>query len=257
MSLILYEEHGSVAVITFNREDKLNAMNTAIVHQLTELLNQADRSDAIRAIILTGKGKSFVAGADIEEYSRQSGQAFVSYQKLSRGMYEAIENNRKPVIAAVNGYALGGGFELVLACDFVIASSTAKMGLPEIVLGLLPGGGGTQKLARLIGRNRAKEYLMLGKRISADEGFRLGIVNKVVDASLLMDEALLLANELSVQAPLAIQEIKQSVNQGLEAPLEVALTLEGAKLAGLFQTDDAREGIRAFVEKRKPFFEGK
>lgn len=256
MKEIIYEEKGSVAVITFNREEKLNAMNTPIVRHLTELLEKVSKEDYIKVVILTGKGKAFVAGADIEEYSNQSFAEFSAYQLRGRKMYECIEKNKKPVIAAVNGYALGGGFELVLAADMVVASRKAKLGLPEIHLGLLPGGGGTQKLPRLIGRNRAKEYLMTGKYMTADEAYAFGIVNKVVEPEDLLSETFHIADELTKQAPYALQEAKRLVNEGLEAPLDTAFSLEQSVLSNLYQTKDAQEGIRAFVEKRKPNFKG-
>src|SRR5215204_6401128 len=171
-------------------------------------------------------------------------------------MYEGIELNRKPFIAAVNGLALGGGFELVLACDLV-ASREAEMGLPEIRLGLLPGGGGTQKLARIVGRNRAKEFLMTGRNMTAEEGYRLGVVNKMVEPDVLLEEALDLAQRLARRAPYAVREAKRLVNQGGESHIDVALSFEQATLSNLYQTEDAREGIRAFVEKRKPNFRGR
>jgi enoyl-CoA hydratase/carnithine racemase len=253
---VLYEEKGGVALITLDREEKLNAMNTPIVRRLTDLFERIDCSEHIRAAMLVGRGRAFVAGADIEEYSGQSFAEFSEYQTRGRRMYEAIESNSKPFIAAVNGFALGGGFELVLACDLVVASSQAEMGLPEIHLGLLPGGGGTQKLARLVGRNRAKEFLMTGRRMTAEEGFRLGVVNKVVEPEALVDEALGLAQRLARRAPHAVREAKRLVNQGTESHVDVALSLEQATLSNLYQTEDAQEGIKAFVEKRKPDFRG-
>jgi enoyl-CoA hydratase len=254
---ILYEERGPVALITFNRPDKLNAMNTGIVRRLIEVFKQIDRSTRVQVAVLTGTGRAFVAGADIEEYSKQDAPGFVEYQSMSRGMFEGIEFNRKPFIAAVNGYALGGGFELVLACDLVVASRTAKLGLPEIQLGLLPGGGGTQKLGRVIGRNKAKEFLMTGRSMTAEEAYKLGIVNRVTEPEAMLEEALKLAGEIAGKAPIAVREAKRLVNQGLEAPLNVMLSYEGAVLSNLFQTSDAHEGIRAFVEKRQPQFKGK
>jgi enoyl-CoA hydratase len=254
MNDVLYEERGPIAIITLNREHKLNAMNTVIIHKLIELLAKIDQSEHIHTAILTGKGKAFIAGADIGEYSGQTLEQFIVYQATSRTMYEAIEKNRKPFIAAVNGYALGGGFEIVLSCDLVVASSHAKMGLPEIQLGLLPGGGGTQKLGRLIGRNRAKEFLLTGRRMTAEEAYRLGIVNRVVEPETLMEEALRLAEELAEKASGAVRDAKRLVNEGMETDLSTGLTLEQYVLAYLFQTTDAHEGIRAFVEKRKPQF---
>jgi enoyl-CoA hydratase/carnithine racemase len=253
---ILYEVDGTVAVVTFSREEKLNAMNTPIVRRLTELFDRIDRAEHIRAAVLIGRGRAFVAGADIGEYSEQSFAEFSEYQLLGRRMYDGIEFNRKPFIAAVNGLALGGGFELVLACDLVIASREAEMGLPEIRLGLLPGGGGTQKLARIVGRNRAKEFLITGRNMTAEEGYRLGIVNKVVEHDVLLEESLALAHKLARRAPYAVREAKRLVNQGAESHIDVALSFEQATLSNLYQTEDAKEGIRAFVEKRKPYFRG-
>ena len=254
---VLYEEDEAVAVVTLDREDKLNAMNTQIVRRLTELFDRIDQAHHIRAAVLTGKGRAFVAGADIGEYSEQSFDEFSEYQARGRRMYEGIELNRKPFIAAVNGLALGGGFELVLACDLVVASREAEMGLPEIRLGLLPGGGGTQKLARIVGRNRAKEFLMTGRNMTAEEGFRLGVVNKMVEPDVLLEEALDLAQRLARRAPYAVREAKRLVNQGGDSHIDVALSFEQATLSNLYQTEDAREGIRAFVEKRKPNFRGR
>lgn len=254
---VLYEEKGAVALITFDRDEKLNAMNSRTVIRSTELFEEVDRADHIRAAVLTGKGRAFIAGADIEEYSGQGFAEFSEYQERGRKMYEAIESNRKPFVAAVNGYALGGGFEMVLACDLVVASREAEMGLPEIHLGLLPGGGGTQKLARLVGRNLAKEYLMTGRRLTPEEALRLGVVNRVVEPDMLLEEALDLAGKLARRAPFAVREAKRLVNQGMESPLGVSLSFEQAALSNLYQTQDATEGIKAFVEKRRPNFEGK
>ena len=254
---VLYVEDEAVAVVTLDREEKLNAMNTQIVRRLTELFDRIDQAHHIRAAVLTGKGRAFVAGADIGEYSEQSFDEFSEYQARGRRMYEGIELNRKPFIAAVNGLALGGGFELVLACDLVVASREAEMGLPEIRLGLLPGGGGTQKLARIVGRNRAKEFLMTGRNMTAEEGYRLGVVNKMVEPDVLLEEALDLAQRLARRAPYAVREAKRLVNQGGESHIDVALSFEQATLSNLYQTEDAREGIRAFVEKRKPNFRGR
>jgi enoyl-CoA hydratase/carnithine racemase len=254
---VLYEEEDAVAIVTFAREEKLNAMNTAIVRRMTELFEHIDRADHIRSAVLVGRGRAFVAGADIGEYSEQSFVEFSEYQSMGRRMYEGVELNRKPFVAAVNGYALGGGFELVLACDLVVASSRAKMGLPEIHLGLLPGGGGTQKLARVVGRNRAKEFLMTGRNMTAQEGLELGVVNRVVEPEALLGEALGLAHELAERAPYAVREAKRLVNQGVESHVDVALSFEQAVLSNLYQTEDAREGIRAFVEKRRPDFQGR
>ncbi|MBP1934460.1 enoyl-CoA hydratase/isomerase family protein [Ammoniphilus resinae] len=256
MDPVLYEERGPIAIITFNREEKLNAMNSQVVSQVIEHLTRANDSEHIRAVILTGKGRAFVAGADIEEYSRQTPIQFTDYQRRSRVMFDKIEKNKKVVIAAVNGYALGGGFELVLSCDLAVASSEAKLGLPEIHLGLLPGGGGTQRLTRLIGERRAKYYMLTGRSLSAQEAFELGVINTVCPAEELMETALQLAQSIASRAPLAVQEGKKLIHDGLDGSLETGITLEGAVIGNLYVTDDAKEGIRAFVEKRKPNFQG-
>lgn len=253
---VLYEEQGPVSLVTFNRDEKLNAMNSGIQHRLIELFDRIDRSENVRVAVLTGRGRAFVAGADIGEYAGQSFAEFSEYQAVGRRMYDGIEKNSKPFVAAVHGYALGGGFEMVLCCDLVVASWEATMGLPEIHLGLLPGGGGTQRLARLVGRNLAKEFLMTGRSMTAEEGRRLGVVNRVVEPEALMDEALDLARKLARRAPYAVREAKRLVNQGVESPLEAALSYEIATLQKLYGTADAEEGIRAFVEKRKPEFRG-
>jgi enoyl-CoA hydratase len=251
---VLYEEQGPIAIITFNREEKLNAMNTEVVSKLIEYLHRVNDSDHIRMAILTGKGRAFVAGADIAEYSEQTAVEFNEYQRRSREMFDGIEKNKKIIIAAVNGYALGGGFELVLSCDLVIACSGVKMGLPEIHLGLLPGGGGTQRLSRLIGRNRAKYYILSGRRMTAEEAEQYGIVHTVCSPEQLMETAMSMAEEISAKAPIAVQEGKRLINEGLEASLDTAISYEGMILANLYQTADANEGIRAFIEKRTPIF---
>lgn len=253
---VLYEERGPVALITFNREEKLNAMNSGIQRRLIELFDRIERSDRVRVAVLTGRGRAFVAGADIEEYAGQSYAEFSGYQATGRRMYDGIEKNSKLFIAAVNGYALGGGFEMVLCCDLVVASREAELGLPEVHLGLLPGGGGTQRLARLVGRNLAKEFLMTGRSMGAEEANRLGIVNHVTEPEMLMEKSLELAGKLARRAPYPVREAKRLVNQGIESPAEIALSYEIATLQNLYGTEDAKEGIRAFVEKRKPEFGG-
>lgn len=254
---VRYEERGDVAIITLDREKKLNSITTTMLRRLIELFERVDQTDHIGAAVLIGKGRAFVAGADVKEYSESDLNGFSAYTSLSRKMCDGIESNRKPFVAAVNGLALGGGFELVLACDLVVASRGAEMGLPEIFLGLVPGWGGTQKLARLVGRNRAKEFLMTGRRMTAEEALQLGVVNKVSEPDAVLEEALDLASAVSTgKPPRAIQELKRLVNHGIESNIEVALSLEQNTLLGLYQTTDGKEGISAFMEKRKPVFRG-
>ena len=248
---------GSIAILTFVREERLNALDHRTMHELIQVFDELGRDDSVSVIVMTGRGKAFVAGADINGYLDIELLDYVNFQRLGRQMYASVEQNPKPVIAAVNGWALGGGFELVLVADIVIASERARLGLPECKIGLLPGGGGTQRLPRLVGRNKAKELLMTGEPISATEAERLGIVNKVVPPEELMDAALAMARTIVERAPQAVRMAKQLVNDGIEAPLDTAITMETGMTATLYKTRDAQEGIQAFLEKRAPVFTGR
>ncbi|MEC0242882.1 enoyl-CoA hydratase/isomerase family protein [Paenibacillus dokdonensis] len=254
---IKVEQDERVVTITFQREAKLNAMNSIMMSELTDCFQKLDEQTDVLAIILTGCGKAFMAGADIEEYSGFDLGAFFAFQNKGRQMYRAIEECSKPVIAAVNGYALGGGFEMVLACDLVIASDKAKFGLPEINLGLVPGGGGVQKALRAVGPYVAKEMLMTGRFLLAEEARELRIVNRVAAPEQLLDAAVAMAKDIAGKAPLAVQGLKKLVNEGRDASLESAQAYDRAYLANLFYSADAKEGISAFVEKRPPVFKGK
>lgn len=251
------ERDGGTAIVTFLREDRLNALDAQTFRDLAGALDQLDVDPEVGVVILTGRGRAFVAGADISEYLDRAVLDYVEFQRLGRRVYDRLEAFKKPVIAAVNGYALGGGFELVLVADLVVAAEGAKLGLPEVKLGLLPGGGGTQRLARVVGRNKAKELLMTGEFITAGEAERLGIVNHVVPAAELMGAARALAGKVLAGAPLAVQMAKQLVNDGLNASLPAAITLEMGMTATLYDTEDAREGIAAFLAKRPPRFRGR
>jgi enoyl-CoA hydratase/carnithine racemase len=248
---------GSVAILTFTREDRLNALDSRTFRDLIAVADDFARDPDLRAIILTGRGKAFVAGADINEYDGITLTQYVGFQRLGREMYDRWEALPKPVIAAVNGYALGGGFELVLIADLVVASERAKLGLPESKLGLLPGGGGTQRLTRLVGRNKAKELIMTGDFIDAAEAQRLGVVNRVVPPEELMPAALALAGTLAERAPLAVAMAKELINDGLDASLATAITQEMGMASTLYASEDAREGVAAFLEKRPPRFTGR
>lgn len=248
---------GPIAILTFVREERLNALDHRTMQELIDAFDELGRDDSVLVIVVTGRGKAFVAGADINGYLDIELLDYVDFQRLGRRMYASVEQNPKPVIAAVNGWALGGGFELVLVADIVIASERAKLGLPESKLGLLPGGGGTQRLPRLVGRNKAKELLMTGEPITAAEAERLGIVNKVVPPEELMETALAMARTVAERAPQAVRMAKQLVNDGVEAPLETAITMETGMTATLYETHDAQEGIKAFFEKRSPVFTGR
>lgn len=251
------ELQGKVLQITIEREEKLNAMNDVMMEEIRSCFQSVKERDDVHAVVLTGKGKAFMAGADIEGYDNFDMGQFFAFQEKGREMYRAIETCPKPVIAAVNGYALGGGFELVLASDIVIVAQHAKFGLPEVKLGLVPGGGGVQKISRIAGPYLAKELLMTGRFISAQEGRDLRFINQIVEADKLIDAALEIAHQLSEMAPLAVRGLKRLVNEGADASLETAQAYDRTFLANLFRTLDAREGIAAFMEKRSPEFKGK
>ncbi|MCY9668387.1 enoyl-CoA hydratase/isomerase family protein [Paenibacillus alginolyticus] len=251
------EQINRVLIVTIQREEKLNAMNAVMQGEITDIFKRIHKLEDIGCVVLTGTGKGFMAGADIEGYSDFDMGQFFAFQDIGREMYRAVETCSKPVIAAVNGYALGGGFELTLACDLVVASSKASFGLPEVKLGLIPGGGGIQKISRIVGSFVAKELLMTGRFIPADEGRDLRFVNQVVEPEELLKSALEMATAIAEQAPLAIQILKKLVQEGRDASLETAQAYDRAFLANLFHSDDAKEGIAAFVAKRPPVFTGK
>lgn len=250
------ERDGRKAILTFTREDRLNALDAQTFRDLLTTLEAIEAGRDVSVLIITGRGRAFVAGADITGYVDRTVLDFVDFQRLGRLVYDRIERLRQPVIAAVNGYALGGGFELVLVADLVVAAENATFGLPEAKLGLLPGGGGTQRLPRLIGRNKAKELLMTADFITAQEAKALGIVNRVVPGEELMPAAHALADRILKRAPLAVEMAKQLVNDGLQGSLPTAITQEMGMTATLYDTADAREGINAFIEKRLPAFTG-
>lgn len=251
------ERDGRKAILTFTREDRLNALDAQTFRDLLATLESIDDDPDIAILIVTGRGRAFVAGADINGYVDRTVLDYVNFQRLGRLVYDRIERLRQPVIAAVNGYALGGGFELVLVADLVVAAESATFGLPEAKLGLLPGGGGTQRLPRLVGRNKAKELLMTADFITAEETKALGIVNRVVPDEELMPATHALADRILKRAPLAVEMAKQLVNDGLQASLPTAITQEMGMTATLYDSADAKEGIAAFIEKRPPAFSGR
>jgi enoyl-CoA hydratase/carnithine racemase len=255
--LVHMQRDGPVAIIRLNREQKLNALNRGMLDAVTARLDEVARDDAQRVAILTGTGRAFCAGADIGEYRQHGLGAFVEYQRLGRHLLERVEKHPKPVIAAVNGFALGGGFELALACDLIVAGAQAVFGLPEPALGLVPGGGGTQRLTRAVGRYRAKEILLSGRRLSAQEAQNWGLVSAVAPHGEDVRVARELAGKIVQQAPLAVRALKRLVNEGADAALETALSYEQQTLIGLYATADGQEGIAAFMEKRPPSFTGR
>ena len=257
MEHLVEDRRDAVAVLRIDREDRLGALSRGMVEGLLAYADSVAADPGVRVLVLTGTGRGFIAGADITEYHGAAQAEFDAYQRLSRRAFSAFSELPQPVIAAVNGYALGGGFELALCCDFIVASSAARFGLPEVDLGLLPGGGGTQRLARAIGVRATKELVMTGRRLRAEEAGRLGLAVRVVEPEELMPAALELAETLAARAPLAVREAKRLIDDGVQAPLDAAWTLEQRVLSGLFATADAGEGIQAFVDKRDPAFRGR
>jgi enoyl-CoA hydratase len=254
---ILIERDGAVATITINRPKVLNALNTQTLDELCDTIVAFTHDAAVRAVIVTGSGdKSFIAGADINELAAQTPVGGRDHARRGQHVFDLLENMGKPVVAAINGYALGGGCELAMACTIRIAADTARLGQPEINLGIIPGYGGTQRLARLIGRGRALELLLTGDQISAQEAYRLGLVNRVVPAAELMAEARRLAQALAAKAPIATQYIIEAVNHGLEMPFSDAQVFEATLFGLVAATADMREGTTAFLDKRKAEFKG-
>ncbi|GGD59361.1 enoyl-CoA hydratase/isomerase family protein [Paenibacillus nasutitermitis] len=251
------DEREGVLLATIRREEKLNAMNDDLMAELTDCFQRLQERHDIRAVVLTGTGKGFMAGADIEGYNGFDIGRFIAFQQKGRSLYRAVESCPQPVIAAVNGYALGGGFELVLSCDLVIASEKAKFGLPEVKLGLVPGGGGIQKIARIVGPFMARELTMTGRFVTAEEGKSLQFVNQVTEPDELLETATAFARTIADQAPLAVQALKRLIHEGRDASLETAQAYDRSYLANLFHSADGKEGIAAFSEKRTPNFTGK
>jgi enoyl-CoA hydratase len=255
---ILLERDGAVAILTVNRPKVLNALNTQTLDELRRAILALKQDDGVRAVILTGAGeKSFIAGADINELAMQTPTTGREHAIAGQHVLDLIEHMGKPVIAAINGYALGGGCELAMACTIRLAADTAKLGQPEINLGLIPGYAGTQRLARIVGRGRALELLLTGDQIPAPEAHRLGLVNRVVAAADLMAEAKKLAATLAARAPIAVRYILEAVHKGVEMPFAQAQIFEATLFGLVASTEDMREGTKAFLEKRKPEFKGK
>jgi len=256
---IVYEKEGGIALITLNRPDRLNALSLKLMQELEQLVDEVATDDLVRVIIITGAGQAFSAGADIKEMMSPGKSSSVT--RLAKGeptpLFTKIEALDKPVIAAINGVAIGGGCELALVCDLRIASTTARFGLGEIKIGLIPGGGGTARLPRLIGVTRAKEMLFFGHIIDADEAYRVGLINRVTSPESLIEEARRWAKTLSELPPLALKAIKSCVNTGMQMSVPQAIELEAKQVAILLNSEDKNEGMTAFLEKRKPVFRGK
>jgi len=246
-----------VATLTVNRPDKLNALNDATIAELGHAIDEIRSDDSIGGVIVTGAGRAFVAGADISELSSQTPVLAKARARAGQDVFRRIETCPKPVIAAVNGFALGGGCELAMACHIRIASDVAKFGQPESKLGILPGYGGSQRLPRLIGKGRAMQLLMTGETIDAAEAYRIGLVNKVAPAAELMSVTREMMKAILANGPLAIALCIEAIERGLEMSLDEGLILEANHFGLLAATDDMREGMSAFLEKRAPAFKGR
>jgi enoyl-CoA hydratase len=257
MSVVLFETHEATGTITINRPEALNALNSTVLVELEELLTKIETDKELRCLIITGAGeKAFVAGADIREMAEISGaEAFVLSQK-GHAVFNKIESLYCPVIAAVNGFALGGGLELALACDFIIASQKAKLGLPESTLGLIPGFGGTVRLERRVGSGLAKQLMFTGSMIGAEEAHRVGLVNAIFEPANLMSEVTQLAQTICSRSPQALCLIKQSTNEAYGLDISAAMDLEAKYFSKAFNTFDQKEGTKAFIEKRPAVFKG-
>lgn len=254
---ILFEVRDDVGLLTFNRPEVLNALNLDTLEELDHAIHRVEKEDAIRVLVLTGAGeRAFVAGADISEFSRMTPLEAYLFAQRGQQVFSRLEDLSKPVIACVNGFALGGGCEVAMSCDFIYASSTARFGQPEIHLGLIPGFGGTQRLCRLVGRNKAKELCMTGERIDAREAKELGLVARVFPPEHLVEETMKVAKLLASRSQVALRSIKHLVGRGLDMDLRNACSLEAEAFALCFSSQDRKEGVEAFLGKRKPDFRG-
>ncbi|MEL6569020.1 MAG: enoyl-CoA hydratase [Pseudomonadota bacterium] len=246
-------EDGAIAVVQLNREDALNAFNTQLMNELTEALDDLDGDPGVRCVIITGAGKAFAAGADIKEMQAK-GFPQTYFEDFITANWERTARMRTPVIAAVNGFALGGGCELAMMCDFILASDKAKFGQPEINLGVSPGAGGTQRLTRFIGKSKAMEMCLTGRMMEAEEAERCGLVSRVVPHQELMDEARDVARKIAAKSASAAMMTKEMINTAYETTLSQGVMFERRLFHSLFATDDQKEGMEAFVEKRAPHF---
>lgn len=255
---IIFEKKDKIATISINRPKALNALNSETLKELDCVVDMIAEDEGVYAVILTGVGeKAFVAGADITEMKDMSVAEGRKFGMLGNKVFRKIDLLEKPIIAAVNGFALGGGCELSMACDIRIASTNAKFGQPEVGLGITPGFGGTQRLARIAGMSVAKELIFTGRIIKAEEALRVGLVNKVVEPDKVMEEAVSFANTIAAQAPIAVKYCKAAINRGMQCDIETALMYESEVFGECFATEDQKEGMTAFVERREKSFKNK
>ena len=252
---VLTEIRGRVGLVTLNRPQAMNAFNQVMLAELFDALEAFDKDDNVGALVVTGNEKAFAAGADIKEMAEASPFVMINEGRVEK--WDRIRGIKKPVIAAVSGWALGGGCELAISCDMIIASETAKFGQPEITIGVIPGAGGTQRLARLLGKHLAMEMVINNRTLSAAEALQFGLANRVVPVERYLDDAIAFAEEIASRAPLAVRMAKDSVNAAFETTLTEGLKTEKRNFYPLFSTDDQKEGMKAFIEKRKPDWKGK
>lgn len=253
-STIRTEVHDRVGLVQINRPKALNALNATVMEELATALEEFDADPAIGALVITGDERAFAAGADIMEMANASSVDMIKANRISR--WDRIRKIKKPVIAAVSGWCLGGGHELAMGCDMIVASETAKFGQPEINLGVIPGAGGTQRLTRAVGKAIAMEMVLNNRNLSAEEALRRGLVNRVAPVELYLENAIQLANEVAARAPLAIRFAKESVNNAYETFLTDGIADERRSFYFLFSTEDQKEGMKAFVDKRPPEWKG-
>lgn len=244
-----------IALVQLNRPKDLNALNIQLMQELRDALQQLDKNDRVRVIIITGNEQAFAAGADIKQMADKSAIDMLMIDQFST--WDQIRKTKKPIIAAVSGFALGGGCELAMTCDMIIASETAKFGQPEIKIGVMPGAGGTQRLTKAIGKAKAMELILTGRFISAEEALAYRLVNKVVPVEMYLHEAVTLAKEIAHMSPVAAQLAKEAINRSFETHLDEGLTFERKNFYLTFASEDQKEGMKAFIEKRKPDYKGK
>lgn len=254
---LLLSKENHIAVVTINNPKSLNALNSDVLNDLDKVFDDLQADKEVRAVVLTGEGRAFVAGADITEMANLNEQEGRAFGAVGTKVFRKIENLSKPVIAAVNGFALGGGCELAMACDIRIASDKAKFGQPEVGLGITPGFSGTQRLARLVGMGMAKELIFTANVIGADEALRIGLVNKVVPLDELMNEVMAMAKMIVSKAPLAIEYSKKAMDKGFDMPIDQAIEVELDYFGKCFATEDQKNGMQAFMNKEKVNYQGK
>lgn len=253
---LIVEQYDNVQVIKINRPKELNALNSQLLTELDLAFAEVQRNPEISVVVLTGEGKAFVAGADIAQMSKMSAAEGKAFGEMGAGVFRRIELLDKVVIAAINGFALGGGCELAMACDIRLASAKAKLGQPEVGLGITPGFSGTQRLPRIVGEGKAKELIYTAQVIDAAEACRIGLVNRVVEPEELMEQAMELARTIAAKAPLAVRFSKEAINRGVQTDIDSAIAIENNLFGMCFSTSDQKEGMDAFLEKRHPSFKG-